>query len=94
MPIQSFKCRDTEKVFNNLAVPRFAQFRSALERKLRQLNIANDLDDLRVPTGNRLEALAGTRQGQHSIRINKRYKICFVWTAAGPSEVKVVDYHS
>ncbi|NYE63353.1 proteic killer suppression protein [Duganella sp. 1224] len=94
MPIQSFKCRDTEKVFTGIRVARFAQFHAVVERKLRQLNIANTLDELRSPAGNHLEALAGNRQGQHSIRINKRYRVCFIWTAAGPTEVEVIDYHS
>jgi len=93
MPIQSFKCRDTEKVFNGIRVPRFAQFHTALVRKLRQLHTVATLDALRAPPGNNLEALAGSRKGQHSIRVNKRYRICFVWTAAGPAEVEVVDYH-
>ncbi|MRW93909.1 hypothetical protein GJ699_28350 [Duganella sp. FT80W] len=94
MPIQSFKCKDTEKVFCNLPVPKFAQFRTAIERKLQQLDNAVTLDSLRTPAGNHLKALAGNRQGQHSIRVNKRYRVCFIWGAAGPEEVEVVDYHS
>jgi len=94
MPIQSFKCKDTQAVFSNARVPRFVQARTAIERKLRQLNTTPTLDTLRAPPGNHLEALAGSRKGQHSIRVNKRYRICFVWTAAGPAEVEVVDYHS
>jgi proteic killer suppression protein len=94
MPIQSFKCKDTEKVFSNILVPRFAQIHAAIERKLRQLNYATALDALRAPPGNHLEALSGGRQGQHSIRVNRRYRICFVWSADGPTEVEVVDYHS
>ena len=57
------------------------------------LNAANQINDLRMPPGNRLEALAGDRKGQHSIRINDQYRICFVWTAAGPRDVQIVDYH-
>ena len=62
-------------------------------RKLRQVGSAESLEDLRVPPGNRLEALKGDRVGQHSIRINDEWRICFVWTAAGPEEVQIVDYH-
>ena len=62
-------------------------------RKLRQVGSAEVLDDLRVPPGNRLEALKGDRAGQHSIRINDQWRICFEWTDAGPEEVEIVDYH-
>jgi len=62
-------------------------------RKLRYLNAAGDLGDLRSPPGNRLEALAGDRKGQHSIRINDQFRVCFVWTVEGPAEVEVVDHH-
>ena len=62
-------------------------------RKLRQVGSAEVLDDLRIPPGNRLEALRGDRAGQHSIRINDQWRICFVWTDAGPEEVEIVDYH-
>jgi len=66
---------------------------SVARRKLRQLEIAGRLEDLRVPPGNRLEALKGDRAGQYSIRINDQYRVCFVWTAAGPEDVEIVDYH-
>ena len=62
-------------------------------RKLRQVGSAESIEDLRVPPGNRLEALKGDRAGRHSIRINDQWRICFVWTAAGPEEVQIVDYH-
>lgn len=62
-------------------------------RKLAMLNRAGRLDDLRVPQGNRLEALRGDRTGQHSIRINDQWRVCFVWTAEGPKVVEIVDYH-
>lgn len=62
-------------------------------RKLRQVGSAESLDDLRVPPGNRLEALKGDRVGRYSIRINEQRRICFVWTVAGPEEVEIVDYH-
>lgn len=66
---------------------------SVAVRKLDQLNQAHVLDDLRAPPGNRLEALRGKRRGQHSIRINDQYRICFRWTDSGPADVRVIDYH-
>ena len=66
---------------------------SAAMRKLAMLNRAGTLDDLRVPPGNRLESLKGTLAGRYSIRINDQYRVCFVWTAAGPKDVEIVDYH-
>ncbi len=68
-------------------------FESVARRKLRQLEIAGRLDDLRVPPGNRLEALKGDRAGQHSIRINDQFRVCFTWTPVGPEDVEIVDYH-
>ncbi len=65
----------------------------AAQKKLRQLNAANNINDLRIPPGNRLEKLAGNRVGQHSIRINDQYRICFVWTKQGPADVEITDYH-
>ncbi|MED9873998.1 MAG: type II toxin-antitoxin system RelE/ParE family toxin [Eggerthellaceae bacterium] len=67
--------------------------KESLIAKLRQLQIAASLNDLRIPPGNRLEALSGKRKGQYSIRINDQYRICFVWTPAGPAEVEITDYH-
>ena len=72
---------------------RFVNIESAARRKLRQLQIAGRLDDLRVPPGNRLEALKAERAGQHSIRVSDQYRICFRWTAAGAEDVEIVDYH-
>ncbi len=72
---------------------RFAAFERVALRKLRQLQIAGSLQDLRVPTGNLLEKLRGDREGQWSIRVNDQYRICFTWTDAGPAEVEIVDYH-
>jgi proteic killer suppression protein len=63
------------------------------QKKLRLLNAAETINDMRIPPGNRLEKLSGDRNGQYSIRINDQYRICFIWTAAGPSEVQIVDYH-
>jgi proteic killer suppression protein len=91
--IVSFKDGDTEKLAGGRRVARFVKFEAVARRKLRQLEIAGRLDDLRVPPGNRLEPLKGDRAGQHSIRINDQYRICFIWTAGGPEEVEIVDYH-
>lgn len=89
----SFKDRDTERFAAGFRVRRFADFERVAYRKMRQLEIAGSLSDLRVPPGNRIEALAGDRAGQHSIRINDQYRICFTWTLAGPADVEIVDYH-
>ena len=91
--IVSFKDADSEALARGWRVGRFAAIEASARRKLRQLEIAARLDDLRVPPGNRLEALRGTRTGRFSIRINDRYRICFRWTPAGPAEVEIVDYH-
>ena len=91
--IRSFKDRDTESLARGIRVKRFRPFERVARRKLRQLEIAGSLEDLRIPPGNHLEALRGDRQGQHSIRINDRYRICFVWTESGPAGVEIVDYH-
>jgi len=74
-------------------VRRFAGIESVIRRKLRQLEIAGVLEDLRVPPGNRLETLKGDRAGQYSIRVNDQFRICFRWTQAGPEDVEIVDYH-
>ncbi|MFO1104010.1 MAG: type II toxin-antitoxin system RelE/ParE family toxin [Methylocystis sp.] len=92
--IRSFRNNTTEAVFNGENPKRFpADLVKAARRKLRYLNAAADLNDLRSPPGNRLEALTGDRRGQYSIRINDQFRICFVWTAEGPADVEVVDYH-
>lgn len=96
--IKSFRDQATEDIFNGRASK---QARRACPpelwrvagRKLDQLDSAERLDDLRIPAGNRLEALSGDRKGQHSIRINEQFRICFVWAADGPSDVEIVDYH-
>jgi proteic killer suppression protein len=93
MTIKSFKCAETELLFGGTRVRRFVNFEAVAMRKLAMLNRAGRMDDLRVPPGNRLEALKGDRTGQHSIRVNDQYRICFVWTASGPSNVEIVDYH-
>ncbi|MDR6583987.1 excinuclease ABC subunit A [Herbaspirillum sp. BH-1] len=94
--ILSFRCQDTEALFQGRAVARFSNFRKVAERKLQMLDSAATLDYLRSPPGNRLEALSGNRAGQHSIRINSQYRICFVWHdqgAVGAANVEIVDYH-
>jgi proteic killer suppression protein len=93
MPIISFACTETKSLFLGVRVKRFIQFEAVAMRKLAILNRAASLDDLRVPPGNRLEALKGKRAGQHSIRINDQFRVCFRWSAAGPMEVEIVDYH-
>ena len=96
--IQSFHDQGSEDVFHGKdskiarrAVP--TDLLSVARRKLDQLNQVALLEDLRVPPKNRLEALKGSRKGQHSIRINDQYRICFVWTDAGPERVEITDYH-
>jgi proteic killer suppression protein len=91
--IQSFGCADTERLFRRVRVARFASIEAVARRKLDQLNAAATLNFLRVPPGNRLEALRGDRAGQHSIRVNDQFRLCFVWTAQGPEDVELVDYH-
>ncbi|MFM8600119.1 MAG: type II toxin-antitoxin system RelE/ParE family toxin [Mycobacterium sp.] len=92
--IQTFADKDTERLFGGRRVNKFGPDLSerALQ-KLLMLNAANGINDLRMPPGNRLEALAGDRRGQHSIRINDQYRICFTWTANGPCDVEIIDYH-
>lgn len=89
----SFRCRDTEALANGRRVSRFANIESVACRKLRQLQIAGNLEDLRIPPGNRLEALKGDRAGQYSIRVNRQFRVCFRWTASGAKDVEIVDYH-
>ncbi len=93
--IQSFK-GDWAKALHKLESPGKgfpADLVRMAQRKLAMLDAAVRLENLRVPPGNRLEALAGDRKGQHSIRINDQWRICFIWTDAGPEEVEIVDYH-
>ena len=93
MSIRSFKCAETEALFGGRRIKRFVNIESVAMRKLAMLNRAEKLDDLRVPPGNRLEALKGRRFGQFSIRINDQFRICFEWDRDGPREVEIVDYH-
>jgi len=96
--IQTFKNQVTEDLFNGIAtkaalklIPR--NLWNIVSRKLDQLDSVISLNELRVPPGNRLEALKGNRKGQHSIRINNQYRVCFKWTELGPEDVEVTDYH-
>lgn len=91
--IVSFASERTRNLAEGRRVAEFVEFESVARRKLRQLEIAGQLADLRVPPGNRLEALAGNRRGQHSIRVNDRWRVCFRWTDAGPADVEITDYH-
>ncbi len=91
--ILSFKSAETEALANGERVRRFQNIEAVARRKLRQLQIAGRLGDLRVPPGNRLEALKGDRAGQYSIRVNDQFRVCFRWTPAGAEDVEIVDYH-
>jgi len=91
--IRSFKCKHTKTLSKGKRVKRFVNFENVARRKLRQLEIANRLEDLRVPPGNHLEMLKGDRSGQHSIRINDQWRIFFLWADGGAEDVEIVDYH-
>ena len=93
MAIVSFACPDTENLFNGKRIKRFVNIQTAAMRKLAMLNRAATLQDLRIPPGNRLEALIENRAGQHSIRINDQFRVCFMWSTEGPINVEIVDYH-
>lgn len=96
--IASFADKATEDIFNGVnspdgrkALPR--DLWKVASRKLDQINVAISLDDVKIPPGNRLELLRGKRAGQYSIRINEKYRVCFIWTEAGAEQVEIVDYH-
>jgi toxin HigB-1 len=92
--IRSFADRATERPFREGICPaQWRSFETVALRKLDMVDAATRLDDLRSPPGNRLEALKGDRRGQHSIRINQQWRICFRWTSEGPEAVEIVDYH-
>ncbi|RJR23761.1 MAG: excinuclease ABC subunit A [Desulfobacteraceae bacterium] len=91
--IRSFKCKYTAALSQGHHVRKFLNIANVARRKLRQLEIANRLDELRVPPGNHFEALKGDRSVQYSIRINDRRRVCFRWTDAGAEDVEIVDYH-
>jgi proteic killer suppression protein len=91
--IRSFRDRATERLWLGDFVKRFASIADQARRKLDMLHTARDLRDLGAVPGNRLEALAGNRKGQHSVRINDQWRVCFIWTEEGPANVEIVDYH-
>ncbi len=91
--IHSFKCPDTEALFHSRAVPRFRSIERVARRKLLQIHAATELSSLRVPPGNRLEALKGDREGWCSIRVNDQWRVCFRWQDDGAYQVEIVDYH-
>jgi len=91
--IKSFRSADTRALFETGKSKRFGSISKVATRKLTQLEAAATLDFLRSPSANHLEALRGDRQGQHSIRINDQWRICFRWTTAGPEDVEIADYH-
>ncbi len=92
--IKSFRSSETEKVWNGIRSKRLPQsIQQVARRKLRMLNNARSINDLRVPPANLLEALRGNRKGQHSIRINDQWRICFVWIDGDAVNVEIVDYH-
>ena len=91
--IRSFRSREAERLFRDRDVPRFRAFERVARRKLLILHRALSLQDLRVPPGNRLEELKGDRKGQHSIRINDQWRICFIWDEGDAVDVEITDYH-
>jgi len=91
--IRSFTCPDTETLFNSQNVGRFSNIERVARRKLLQLHAARELGSLRISPDNRLEGLKGDRKGQHSIRINDQWRVCFEWREDGAHRVEIVDYH-
>ena len=93
MLFESFRYRDTQALFAGQRVKRWINIERVALRKIEQLNWSMKLEDLRAPPGNQLEALKGRRKGQHSIRINEQWRVCFTWTPDGAMNVEIVDYH-
>lgn len=91
--IESFNCKDTQRLFAGQRIARWRNIETKAMTKLQQLHAAPTLGFLKVPPGNHLEALKGDRKGQHSIRINDQWRLCFRWTDAGATDVEIVDYH-
>ena len=91
--IHSFACTDTEALFQSRAVSKFKNIERVARHKLLQIQAASVLNSLRIPPGNKLEALKGDRAGQHSVRVNEKWRICFVWQTDGAYQVEIVDYH-
>ncbi len=93
MAIVSFRCAETERLFAGRQIRRFVHIETVAMRKLAMLNRAERIDDLRIPPGNRLEALLGDRRGQYGIRINDQFRVCFVWADGAAHDLEIVDYH-
>ena len=91
--IKNFKCKDTEKLFNDFNVKKFRSISKIARIKLEFLNATVSLNSLRIPPGNRLEQLKGKRKGQHSVRINNQWRICFIWRDDDAYDVEIVDYY-
>ena len=91
--IKHFRCKKTEKVFNDVSVRQFNSFERIARRKLEMLDAAKELEDLRLPPGNHLEALRGKLEGKYSIRINSQWRVCFTWKENNAYDVEIVDYH-
>ena len=91
--IKSFRCAETQALFETGKSKKFSAIANTATRKLAQLDAAHTLAFLRSPPGNQLEALRGKRKGQHSIRVNDQFRVCFRWTKEGPADVEIVDYH-
>jgi len=91
--VKGFRCADTQALYETGKSKRFSNVANVATRKLAQLDAATTLEFLRSPPGNRLETLAGDRKGQYSIRVNDQFRLCFRWTAEGPTDVEMVDYH-
>jgi toxin HigB-1 len=91
--VQSFRCAETQRLFETGRSRKFGSIAKIATRKLAQLDAAQTLEFLRSPPGNRLEALEGDRAGQCSIRVNDQWRVCFRWTKTGPADVEIVDYH-
>ena len=91
--IISFCDKETQKLANGDRVAKFSSFEKVARRKIRQLEISSDINDLKIPPGNHLELLKGERKGQYSIRINDQYRVCFYWRNGGAEDVEIVDYH-
>lgn len=91
--IKSFRCTETQALYETGKSKRFGAILKVATRKLTQLDAAATLEFLRSPPGNRLEALSGDRKGRYSIRINDQWRVCFRWTSSGPEDVEIVDYH-